>query len=235
MNINTEKAAGNVIIFGMVIIMLTFSLLTAKDFYSDYSDGVSTRMLKRGGCRRCEYPTVAKLAKQAIENHGVIRQSDYDEAMEEAKRMEHRQTMEDLREKVGARALSTATLRARLRAGWQRVGIMRKINDFSATKIYTTMTAAALIIFGLICFFVVIPHDLKKRRLITPSWQTCSIGRASPRSSSIDSGATKDQWQNSCRDYRDAGQLSSELTHKNLVDSFRKRLTASASAGSWTN
>lgn len=102
MNINTEKAAGNVIIFGMVIIMLTFSLLTAKDFYSDYSDGVSTRMLKKLDAAAAEYPTVAKLAKQAIENHGVIRQSDYDEAMEEAKRMEHRQTMEDLREKVGA-------------------------------------------------------------------------------------------------------------------------------------
>jgi hypothetical protein len=68
-----------------------------------------------------EYPTVAKLAKQAIENHGVIRQSDYDEAMEEAKRMEHRQTMEDLREKVGApRAEYGDTTSQISRAGWQR-------------------------------------------------------------------------------------------------------------------
>jgi hypothetical protein len=77
-------------------------IIDRQGFYSDYSDGVSTRMLKKLDAAAAEYPTVAKLAKQAIENHGVIRQSDYDEAMEEAKRMEHRQTMEDLREKVGA-------------------------------------------------------------------------------------------------------------------------------------
>lgn len=102
MNINTEKVVGNVIVFGMVIITLTFSILTAKDFYNDYSDGVSTHMLKKLDAAAAEYPTVAKLTKRAIDNHGVIRQTDYDEAMEEAKRMEHSQAMEDLRKKVGA-------------------------------------------------------------------------------------------------------------------------------------
>jgi hypothetical protein len=99
---------------------------------------------------------------------------------------------------------------------------MRKINDFSATKIYTTMTAAALIIFGLICFFVVIPHDLKKE---VDNSQLADLQYWSglhPEVRALIQERLRTNGKIAVRDYRDAGQLSSELTHKNLVDSFRK-------------
>lgn len=99
---------------------------------------------------------------------------------------------------------------------------MRTTYEISDATISLTMTVSALIFGGLLCIFAVIPHDLRREVNNSQLADLQYWSELHPEVRTMIQDRLRTNGKIVVRDYRDAGRLSSELTHRSLVDSFRK-------------